>query len=266
MRRSSQHQRHRTGGIFEITGQLNVPIILSPTSNDLLSFCCMCCVKKVNKLTNRPVVSLLGTRVSGTSSKVVSQCIYLKPLPSTNHKRFFCNQWDLSTHGSGEKSLSETNRPGLISTVSPDLPQSTHRLVEEDTLGGIFFLRLKTSHLRPKNRLLNRRYYPLMWVRTQLFKTAWTYKLKVKVPDGLSITLDLSVDLNLWCDGMATTPRTNRERNLHSSKKSLCLLWIDEVKTKIKPIYECRCNGRLQTKRFNLRASHTLGWSWNWNT
>jgi hypothetical protein len=44
----------------------------------------------------------------------------------------------------------------------PDLPQATHRLVEEGTLGGIFFLRLKTSHLRPNNRLLNRRYYALL--------------------------------------------------------------------------------------------------------
>jgi hypothetical protein len=39
---------------------------------------------------------------------------------------------------------------------------------------------------------------------------------------------------------------------------------------KIKPIYECRCDERLQTKtkRFaqDLRVSHTLVWSWNWNT
>ena len=27
-----------------------------------------------------------------------------------------------------------------------------------------------------------------------------------------------------------------------------CLLRIDEAKANIKPIYECRCNGRLQTK------------------
>jgi hypothetical protein len=39
----------------------------------------------------------------------------------------------------------------------------------------------------------------------------------------------------------------------------LSLLWIDEaktIKTLSKPIYECRCNGRLQTKRFT-RLSHT---------
>jgi hypothetical protein len=34
------------------------------------------------------------------------------------------------------------------------------------------------------------------------------------------------------------------------------LLWIDEAKANIKPIYECRCNGRLQTKRFT-RLAHT---------
>ena len=31
----------------------------------------MCCAKKVSKLVNHPVVSLLGTRVSGTSAEVV---------------------------------------------------------------------------------------------------------------------------------------------------------------------------------------------------
>ncbi len=39
----------------------------------------------------------------------------------------------------------------------------------------------------------------------------------------------------------------------------ICLLWIDEAKANIKPIYDCRCNGRLQTKRSSLRVSHTLG-------
>ena len=40
---------------------------------------------------------------------------------------------------------------------------------------------------------------------------------------------------------------------LASHKSSLCLLWIDERKL-LKPIYECRCNGRLQTKRFTRLA------------
>ncbi len=119
--------------------------MLSPASNDLFSFCCMRCAKKVSKLTNRPVVSLLGTRVSGTSEKMVSQGIYLKLLTPTTHNRLLRNHWDLSTHGGGEKHL----------------PQPTHRL-EEVTLRGVFFLRLKAIHLRPKNRLFNGSHYALL--------------------------------------------------------------------------------------------------------
>jgi hypothetical protein len=43
-----------------------------------------------------------------------------------------------------------------------------------------------------------------------------------------------------------------------------CLLWIDETKTNIKPIYEF--GGMKNYKLRDLHASHTLGWSWNWNT
>jgi hypothetical protein len=35
---------------------------------------------------------------------------------------------------------------------------------------------------------------------------------------------------------------------------------------KIRGIKKCRCDERLKLKQRNLRASHTLGWSWNWNT
>jgi hypothetical protein len=50
-------------------------------------------------------------------------------------------------------------------------------------------------------------------------------------------------------------------RNLSASYTlgRLCIMnlyRIDEAKAKIKPMYECRCNGRLQTKRFT-RLSHT---------
>jgi hypothetical protein len=52
-----------------------------------------------------------------------------------------------------EKNVCQTSGPGLVTTVRPDLSQPTHGLVKEDTLGGILFLRLKASHLRPKHRL-----------------------------------------------------------------------------------------------------------------
>jgi hypothetical protein len=44
--------------------------------------------------------------------------------------------------------------------------------------------------------------------------------------------------------------------NQMDTAATCCLLWIDEAKANVKPIYECRCNGRLQTKR-STRLSHT---------
>jgi hypothetical protein len=69
----------------------------------------------------------------------------------------FRNHWDLGAHGGGKSGLgkeclTKTRRPGFVSTVRPDLTNPTHGFREEDTLGGILFLRLKTSHLRLKDR------------------------------------------------------------------------------------------------------------------
>jgi hypothetical protein len=51
---------------------------------------------------------------------------------------------------------------------------------------------------------------------------------------------------------------TNRIHNsvTENEDRFMNQLWINERKLKIKPIYECRCNGRLQTKRF-IRLTHT---------
>ncbi len=52
--------------------------------------------------------------------------------PTTSHERFLRSHWDLGTHGGGKECLTKTSRPGFVSTVRPDLSQSTHRLKEED--------------------------------------------------------------------------------------------------------------------------------------
>ena len=54
-----------------------------------------------------------------------------------------------------------TDQTYFISTVRSDLSQTTHRFKEEDMLGGILFLRLKTTNLRPEYRVLNSRHYVL---------------------------------------------------------------------------------------------------------
>ena len=74
--------------------------------------------------------------------------VYLKFPATASRDRFLRNHRDLSTHRRGDKCLPKTSRPGLIPTVRPDLPQSTHCLEEEETLRSILFLRLKTCHLQ----------------------------------------------------------------------------------------------------------------------
>ncbi len=131
-----QHQRHRARGIREVASQLDVPTLLTPASSHLLRFHFVCCAEKVSKLINRPVVSLLGTRVGGTSAEVVTKSIELELFATTSGERLLSNYRDQGAHGRGKECLPETSRPGLISTMRPDLPQPTHRLEPQDTLGG----------------------------------------------------------------------------------------------------------------------------------
>ena len=50
--------------------------------------------------------------------------------------------------------------------------------------------------------------------------------------------------------------------------RCLKVVYYESIKRdlKIKTIYECRCMKDYKLKLRNLHASHTLGWSWNWNT
>jgi hypothetical protein len=64
---------------------------------------------------------------------------------TTSRERLLRNHWDLVDHGGGKECLPKTIGPGFVS--------------KEDTLGGILFLRLKASHLRPKYRVLNGSHY-----------------------------------------------------------------------------------------------------------
>ena len=58
-------------------------------------------------------------------------------------------------------------------------------------------------------------------------------------------------------------------RDLRASHTlSMKRVYYESIKRepKIRGIKKCRCDERLKLKQRNLRASHTLGWSWNWNT
>jgi hypothetical protein len=88
----------------------------------------VCGTKDISDLINRPVVSLLGTRVGGTSAEVVTKRIYLELFATTTRERYFRKERNLGPNGRGKKGLSETSRPGLISVMRSDLAQPTHRL------------------------------------------------------------------------------------------------------------------------------------------
>jgi hypothetical protein len=72
--------------------------MMTPDFNHLVGLGFVRCAKKVRKLINHPVVSLLGTGMGGTSTEMITQCIYLKISATVNRKRLLCNHWDLSTH------------------------------------------------------------------------------------------------------------------------------------------------------------------------
>jgi hypothetical protein len=59
-----QHQRNRTLRIREVVRHLNVPTLLTPAPSHLSRFFFMGYPKEVSNLVNRPIVSLLGTRVA----------------------------------------------------------------------------------------------------------------------------------------------------------------------------------------------------------
>ena len=145
-----QHQRHWAHRIREVASQLDVPTMLTPASSHLLRFHFVCCAEKIRNLVNRPVVSLLSTRVGSTSAEVVTKSISLEIFATTSRERLPSNNRDLGAHGRGKECLTETSRPGFISTMRPNLPQPTHRLEKKDTLWGILCLRLQAGHLRPK--------------------------------------------------------------------------------------------------------------------
>ncbi len=113
-----QHQRHRTRLVREVTRELDVPTSLTPAPNHLLRFYFVGCTKEVSNLINRPVVSLFGSRVSGTGANVVAKSVYGELFATTDRKRKLRQCRYCCTNTRGEEILSETSRP-LCVKLSP---------------------------------------------------------------------------------------------------------------------------------------------------
>ncbi len=79
-----QHQRHRTRRVRKVDGQLNIPTKPTPAISYVFRFHYMCCPEEVSNLVNHQVVCLFGTRMSGTSTQVVTQRVHLELLAATS--------------------------------------------------------------------------------------------------------------------------------------------------------------------------------------
>jgi hypothetical protein len=79
-----QRQRHRTHRIREVTSQFDVPTLRTPVPSHLCVFTWWV-VRKMSAIAS--TVSLLGTRVGGTSAEVVPERINLKLPATTSQER-----------------------------------------------------------------------------------------------------------------------------------------------------------------------------------
>jgi hypothetical protein len=134
-----QDQGYRTHRVHEVTSQLNVPTSLTPTPNHLLRFYLVGCAKEVSRLINRPVVSLFGTRVSGTGANMITESVNDKLFATTSRERTLRQCRYCCTDTRGKDYLTEARRPDLISVMSPDLPQPTHGLIPKEPPRGVLF-------------------------------------------------------------------------------------------------------------------------------
>ncbi len=80
-----QDQRHRARRVRKTGRQLNIPTMSTPAVSNVLRLGVMCGTEKVRQLINHPVMSLFGTRMSGTSTEMVSHRIQLKLPATTSH-------------------------------------------------------------------------------------------------------------------------------------------------------------------------------------
>ena len=134
------HQRHRVRLVREVTRELDVPTSLTPVPNHLLCFYFVGCAKEVSNLINRPIVSLFGSRVSGTGANMITEGVDDKLFVTTSRERKLRQCRYCCTNTRGEESLPEASRPGLVSTMRPDLTQSTHGFTPEDPPRNVLFI------------------------------------------------------------------------------------------------------------------------------
>ncbi len=178
----------------------------------------------------------------------------------------------------------------FISTVRPDLSQSTHRIKEEDTITKdresdrcdlcrtlwIAEGRFRTEKELPEQTMGHIQHtcealsaphsdahHQCWWLihgelarletpewkflcvsNEKCLQTIWGYVRGQGYP-VIREKLHWDSQRYFGCTSTHHKKRLGETSPKYRDKKSLLLLWIDEAKANIKPIYECRCNGRL---------------------
>ena len=75
----------------------------------------------------------------------------------------------MCTDTSGKEGLPETSRPGLIPAMRSNHPEKSQRLIPQDSLRGILFLRLDGTHLRTQRTVFYCGHDALLRVKAKLF-------------------------------------------------------------------------------------------------
>ena len=132
-------------------------------------------------------------------------------------------------------------------------PEKTQRIIPQDPLWDILFLRLEGTHLSTESTVFYSGHDPLLRIQGKLFNTTRARR------GLLEIFKRLSVEVNLLCQLVSDC----------SDPGNFCVVFVfyycvyyESIKQKINKrlIYECRCDERLKvTGEGSTRLGYT-GW------
>ena len=132
---------------------------------------------------------------------MIAKNITGKLFATTSREWQLCQCGYLCTDTSGKEGLSGTSRPGLIPTMRLNHPKKTQRLIPQDPLWGILFLRLEGTHLSAQDGVFYRGHNALLRAKAKLFSATRDLKALLEVFKRLPVPDYLLGDPVLRQDG-----------------------------------------------------------------
>ena len=93
-------------------------------------------------------MSLFGSGMGSPGANMIAKNIQSKKFATTSRDWQLNQSRYVYTDTSGKEGLPETSGPGLVPTMRPDYPEKDKRIIPQDPLWGILFLRLEGTHIR----------------------------------------------------------------------------------------------------------------------